>query len=1140
MKLEFANRDSLRLALTLGVVPDELLSTATASRTTADGGIIVDADALPRAAVRQWQQMGLARQRRSAADLEPRPHGWLQVLPLEPVEPPSAQQAADRPVLIQLERADELAGLMLEMLRLGNLRQSYRVLAGPSESPEAPPGGLLRVIGPPYFSLLRAIDRPRESAWPVAYIERRSGLWVEWGFRHPLEDRLRLPEGQCLLLRAPHTWQWLDDAGFQDLGDSLQVELAAPPQPWRTQPVVAPLRVSLSLVPADAPEAAELWVLAESGQSDLERLVAEVEQPLVERLAFAVAQPPSQASDAATIILRTRPSPRSPPVLPLAAVGYRPYQHIPNLFVPVGCRLHPPLRRETLVQVLAPDPERLVWLAPHGNGEFIARSLPESAFRPLSDWVRYVMDRDAETLQAWVESHELDLPGYRGLHSADREPPPKPAATKPPGPTKAEASPQPEAAARAKQPPAPKPAQPANPLPQATPSESPASPDRQRLTELEAALLALPDTATSTERGQLWQQLAEEYARWHDWAEAARCWLHAAWLQDEPSPQVAHGWLRAESPEAEPGGLSLEALDQRLADPAPLAIAVRRLAAQMLVWAVEGPPPGLAHRLGKLQRVLQAHEHQLPLRAMWLAWWSVARLSGGDALALAHARDRAIFRLYREGLPPDRELPRLVWSGDRDRSQRLSRVRPVYEQLVGRVADWLARCRADLNADQAYHGLGPDTPAITQLILAVGWARLGVSDAADQLVHQAEAVLNAPPAASPEGFPPPQPEIRRWILAAYQARMQQARAGGTATDRLPETLFATLNTWRTQQRNDLLYLVGRLRMASRMIEPYASVDAYGYHLQTSSPGETLIQRLHALQDEADPGVVVNTFEQLAAPEATGDLPLEDRALILLHALQAAPRLGSAFASALLQELPAMVNIAPRGYRWSLLEWGVLVASQFDQTQALEALLPLSRRQLADSLSADDLPRLLSWMRQVIAGLMRVGRRDELAGLLNEVAVRVRQLPHELAPSTVRLSLLVAVATGWLMLDHADSARPILDEARAVLADYWGPPVDHHGHAQLACDYLTALGKLPLDESAARVCEVFDELAPLNDSLTSMSHFSVLQIQIVEAAVLALAGEAFTLDELARRWLEDDELAIRRRIHRDLRALTPEP
>ena len=48
-----------------------------------------------------------------------------------------------------------------------------------------------------------------------------------------------------------------------------------------------------------------------------------------------------------------------------------------------------------------------------------------------------------------------------------------------------------------------------------------------------------------------------------------------------------------------------------------------------------------------------------------------------------------------------------------------------------------------------------------------------------------------------------------------------------------------------------------------------------------------------------------------------------------------------------------------------------------------------------------------------------------------------------------------------------------------------------------------------------------------------------RLTVVEALILALVSEEFTVDRAARRWLDDDEFLVRRRIHRDMHAAQKE-
>ena len=46
------------------------------------------------------------------------------------------------------------------------------------------------------------------------------------------------------------------------------------------------------------------------------------------------------------------------------------------------------------------------------SGTFIPQSLPEDAFRPLWDWIDYVLDYEKQPLQAWVQASQFDFEAF--------------------------------------------------------------------------------------------------------------------------------------------------------------------------------------------------------------------------------------------------------------------------------------------------------------------------------------------------------------------------------------------------------------------------------------------------------------------------------------------------------------------------------------------------------------------------------------------------------------------------------------------------------------------------------------------------------------------------------------------------------
>ena len=151
---------------------------------------------------------------------------------------------------------------------------------------------------------------------------------------------------------------------------------------------------------------------------------------LLARLAFAV----GEKSGERIVVLRVRPSKSVPPVLVLDGLALRSYLRIPNLFLPVSHVLYPPLRRDAVVRLLAGDPARLTWLTPHGDGTFTPESVPDAAFRPLSEWVDYVLELDHHAIKTWLGATQFQFEAFvcKDDLAKEKKPPRTPPAPKPP------------------------------------------------------------------------------------------------------------------------------------------------------------------------------------------------------------------------------------------------------------------------------------------------------------------------------------------------------------------------------------------------------------------------------------------------------------------------------------------------------------------------------------------------------------------------------------------------------------------------------------------------------------------------------------------------------------------------------------
>jgi hypothetical protein len=84
----------------------------------------------------------------------------------------------------------------------------------------------------------------------------------------------------------------------------------------------------------------------------------------------------------------------------------------------------------------------------------------------------------------------------------------------------------------------------------------------------------------------------------------------------------------------------------------------------------------------------------------------------------------------------------------------------------------------------------------------------------------------------------------------------------------------------------------------------------------------------------------------------------------------------------------------------------------------------------------------------------------------------------------------------------------------------------------------ALGQAPLDHAVRALAKVVPQYAQITDQYaTTSTHFCLSVINFTESLVLGYVSDDLALGETGRRWLDEDEHLVRRRIHRDLAALS---
>ncbi len=1163
MILAFPDFATLRLVVGTGVVPAAAAGGPVLVSADSAGRPFVETDAkLPKAARDALDRLGVAAARRHPAEPE-KLASWLQLFPaVKDAAPPKL--SAQAPVLFELPAAVLLPSVVGEMLRLGNDRQSYRAIADADGERV-----LLRVIGPPYYTLLRALDRLDEVGGRVvrAYVEQAPRVWVELGHSHPFAAKINLDAGQLLLVRAPRDWQFLPDEPFRDIYDLLTFELPAAPTDWHAAPVPDKLAVPLRLAPGNAADRPELWVVRGSGLDDLDRLVRDADDRLTEQLTFAVATAPGGE---VTVVLRTRPTRKDPPVLQLeGSVGYKPFWKIPNLYLPVGTRLLPTIRREQVRQLLAADTDTLVWLAPTGGRSFAPHGISEDSFRPLADWVEYVIDANRESLAAWVSATGFDFESF-----VCTETPPKPKA--PPdrgGREKPKTAPAAPTAAKETKPADAEPAPATQFVP--PPAESrPPSAWKLRRDELERDFLEIDGPLDDPARQKLWPELAAANSALGDSSrsEAAVCWANALWPHPVPPAALVGGWLRSET--GADGPVSAAAFDARLAIPVPTPAEVRAFAAS-LSDAATRKPAWLPTRLPAAQKFLEAHDRALPVRAAWLAAGQLARLAGSDVLGLARARDRLLRRLLDEGLSPERDLPgflRFAGRADADR------VRAVRERAVG--LHRLVRDFASASLKPSGTGAGEsDTQATLgyiDFLFAFAAAKLGEPTAARALADAGAKAAVPPRPPEPKygdaNYTPYARYLAGDLLARmFRSRVEQAVEGKPTGGPLDPALYAELdaldrhnkqlggtnaeggagrvsNSWSMAH-----YAVLRLQEQSRVLDPHDQFDPYTH---ASGQDGTLQQALANLPGERDGQRLARKVRDLLREAGKGPAGATARFNILLAALPLAARGGEAFAAELITQVSQVQAAADavadrnapemlaRG-QGKLFERAVFQAAHFGLTELVRGLIDQFVRFARGKPDVERYALVNVVAGQCLRSLRKLGLRDEIDTLLRRLQDEVlggKPLPQlrltyaanpNLWADALRTQL--NLAAGWLTFGLTDRAKPILDEVRKEVLS-GGGKMAVKNFVPLTQAYIAALAQGPTDEGMTRIEEVFRSLPParVTNTFSTMPYYSRYHLNLAEEVVLALVSDDFALGQAGRRWLDEDEGLVRRRIHDDMK------
>jgi hypothetical protein len=1001
---------------------------------------------------------------------------WAEAIALEKTS------VAQTPPLVLLVTPDRegVLDLSAELLRLGCERQEILVTA------EA---GVIRAVDPPTYTIVRAIDRDGGLRAYAPDPAGQEAVWTQLGFRHPLATRLQTQKGQLLLV-APDGWRLVEDDGWRSLESALQLAVSGKGVELAAKPLETKRRVELRFAPGRR-EAASLWVIREGGMAAIDKLLEYLPEEVVQRLTFA-------ATDQA-IIIRARTGRHGPPDLSLDAEEYAPLSHMPDVYGPAGSIVEPPLRRERLRQVLGVEQGQVAWLAPTTKiergapirGPFRVERVPDSVFAPLAEWADYVIHSSAPALVPWTRANLFDFEAFvsTGLEWASGPPErdgreereKKPDRKRVRGARERVAPPVPVQGTT----PAREPGQRAQRRPEETPREEVAI--DAELAALEAEFVALDAPADAPERLELLERLARTYARLGRRRDAGLCFARAVWeLSGNDANERLDMWLAADLGREDVA----KALATQLASTSPGLDDIRIVAA-----IAARAPAAVAKDPHRVLRWLDDHDNELDARSLWLARAGLARLAGGDTLGLARARDRILARLA-GGLPVERELPSFLRFAGRSGALGNASGEHLGKALV-QLADKITSTKRKRSPVEAPVG---QTGAYVSFQLAHGFARIGQLERARALAAEAQTTL-ASVIADP---------VHSYLTAAYAARVEQAIAGLPAETPLPDPLGARLAALDRVAR----YKVDRLREASRILEPLERPDAIGAFSkrQHDARGPEFAE-LRAITDPAarakDIAKLVDVATTAIEAEKARLLDGVFDVLLELPEAGAVPILGRAW---------PLIETLPEPRRAVLYAEALVVAGHFGRTDLIPELLD----QLGIAVRAVPGTELDRVLDQSLRALRRIGLRREIAELLADVE-------NHLDTGATNLRARLALAAGLAFLGETARALPILEQARKAL----GENMTLTARLELTRALAAAYAQAPIGDALGGIAELSGQLRDITDSFGTNSHYCLSVLHFVESLVLGITSDDLALGEAGRRFVEDDEHLIRRRLHRDL-------
>jgi hypothetical protein len=1080
-------QNMLKIALVNQLIPSEIAQKSIMY--DFDDCLLVNAKYLAKNIVAKLQEINVQIVKKNVK-LKNQASCWAELVPLE--KDPNA--FADKLTMFQV-KYKYFTKLIGELLRLQCDQLSVHWNDHENEA-------VVLAKNPPHFAVLCADKFEID-----AFTERQPDVWVSVGFSHPIN----IQNNNKIILISQKKWTIFEKLTFTKLisDDMLTVPVSKTKFNDAKPKIVMSVTPSLKKTYQNYPE---MWVLSGiNAQSQFARFVENSSDQLLKSLEFAVSDQ--------LVVIRAKKMKIPPVVVIDQAAAYSPYLKLPNLFVPCDKTIHPNLRRDVVRKLLCVD-QKITWLKPTLNNNFVPESIPECAFKTIWDTIEYKTPITNQ-FQPWMQKLSLNLQSFFCPNDNDENQSQK-INHKPNNvklnKTKLDNDNYFQQEFVEKETP--------EILQEITETFSP--PEKiepgklEKLkVKLENEFLNLEGGLDNPQRVQLWSQLANVYSQLEMHEESGVAWTNAIW--EKPSSCKMWSWFLAEikpvlkndnpwiNNASVPNEIPPQNLDNLLAIAEPSSAETRSLAAY-LAWLSMQPSisQNTQLKLPKILKFLEKNEGLLPTRAFWLAWFAVYKIFGQDSLTLAKARDRILERLFQRGPRPEQDLPSFLrFVGDKKETIRLFVSGDWLVNLFEIIVDWIKNCSKNIPQNSA------KTEAYVNLVFSFGLAKIGEMNQSKRFFDRANKELeNEDPA-------------HQFLLKIFKYRTEQAAAGKFGGP-IPKKDSDSLDSMNKLNR----YVVDRFRKYSLILEPDQRINPYRFWGSRTSE---LDQNIINLLDMVNRDDLACKTQQLLAENPKSKI--NDHVKVVKACLDVAPKIGEEFAKKILEcaitafDLYQKTNDDVTEHA-AFLERAMFVAGHFARLDVVAQLVNRFR----ELLKKQKLESLDALASQCFRNLRKLGMKDEIETLLKQISEMIvgssEIKKFDFKKNHEHLRALLNVASGWLYFGKDSLAQPVLDAAINVIAEN-----NLHPREQTAVivSYAKTIAQIPSAELARkRLMEIFEKSINVYDTFTTSSHFSISQLDVVETVVLAVVGDDASISGEAKRWLDEDEFLVRKRIHLDTR------